>query len=131
MTTKATADWLEAAIVADLGVTCKKGFPAFDQPAIASGAYIEWANTTPDYGQRTGASLDVWQVQIALVVVTDSEIALWAMIDLMEAMAEERTEATISGKRTRVRFAPIERAENPNGLNALRYVAQTIIQFVR
>ena len=131
MTTKATADWLEATIVTDLGVTCKKGFPAFDQPAIASGAYIEWISTTPDYGQRTGASLDVWQVQIGVVVVTANEIALWSMIDLMEAMAESRTEATISSKRTRIRFAPIERAENPNGLSALRYVAQTIIQFVR
>lgn len=131
MTTKATADWLEATIVTDLGITCKKGFPAFDQPAIATGAYIEWASTAPDYGQRAGASLDVWQVQIALIVVTDSEIALWAMIDLMEAMAEERTAATISDKRTRIRFTPIERAENPNGLSALRYVAQTIIQFTR
>ena len=131
MTTKATADWLTAAIIADLGVTCKKGFPAWDQPAIAAGAYIEWAMTTPEYGQRTGSSLDVWQVQIALVVVTDNEVALWAMLDLMEAMAEARIEATISSKRTRIRFAPIERAENPNGLSALRYVAQTIIQFVR
>lgn len=131
MTTKATADWLEATIVTDLGVTCKKGFPAFDQPAIATGAYIEWATTSPMYGERVSASLDKWEVQIALIVVTANEIALWAMIDLMEAMAEERTEATISSKRTRIRFAPIERAENPNGLNALRYVAQTIIQFVR
>jgi len=131
MTTKAVADWLEATIVTDLGVTCKKGFPAFDQPTIASGAYIEWATTSPDYGQRVSASLDKWEGQIALVVVTANEIALWAMLDLIEAMAEERTEAEISSKRTRIRFAPIERAENPNGLSALRYVAQTIIQFVR
>ena len=131
MTTKAVADWLEATIVTDLGITCKKGFPAFDQPAIATGAYIEWATTTPDYGQRVSASLDKWEIQIALVVVTANEIALWAMLDLLEAMAEERTEADISSKRTRIRFAPIERADNPNGLNALRYVAQTIIQFVR
>lgn len=131
MTTKATADWLETAIVADLGVTCKKGFPAFDQPAITTGAYIEWASTSPQYGERVSSSLDRWEVQIALVVVTANEIALWSMIDLMEAMAESRTEATISSKRTRIRFAPIERAENPNGLSALRYVAQTIIQFVR
>lgn len=131
MTTKATADWLAAAVVSDLGTTCKKGFPAWDAPAIAAGAFIEWASTTPDYGMRAGSSLDVWQVQIALVVVTDNEVALWAMLDLMEAMAEARTEATISSKRTRIRFAPIERVDNPNGLDALRYTAQTTIQFVR
>lgn len=131
MTTKAVADWLEATIVTDLGITCKKGFPAFDAPPIATGAYIEWAMTTPDYGVRVSSSLDKWEVQIALVVITSSEIALWAMLDLMEAMASARTAATISSANTRIRFAPIERADNPNRLDALRYTAQTTIQFVR
>lgn len=131
MTTKATADWLTTAVTTDLSTTCKKGFPAWDTPAIAAGAYIEWATTVPEYGVRVSASLDKWEAQFALVVVTANEVALWAMIDLLEAMAESRTEATISSKRTRIRFAPIERVENPNGLEALRYAAQTTIQFVR
>ena len=131
MTTNAVADWLEATIVTDLGVTCKKGFPDFDRPPVATGAHIEWAASTPDYGVRVSSSLDKWEVQIALVVITSSEIALWAMLDLMETMAETRTAAVISGANTRIRFAPIERADNPNRLDALRFVAQTTIQFVR
>lgn len=131
MTTKATADWLAATVVTDLGTTCKKDYPAFDRPEVAAGAYIGWVTTTPEYGVRIGESLSRWQVMMRLLVVTANEVALWAMIDLMETMAETRTEATISSARHRVRFAPIERAENPYEIDALRYAAQTTIQFVR
>lgn len=131
MTTKAVADWLSATVTTDLSVPCKKGFPSWDRPDIAAGAYIEWANTTPEYNVRVGSSVDKWEAQFVMVVVTASEVALWAMLDLVEAMAEARTEATISSARTRIRFAPIERVDNPNGLEALRYAAQTTIQFVR
>ena len=131
MTTKATADWLSATITTDLAVTCKKDMPAFDRPDVAAGAYIGWASTTPEYGVRVSSSLDKWEVQINVLVVTANEVALWAMVDLMEAMAEARTEATISSKRTRIRVAPIERAANPYDTDALRFAASTTIQFVR
>lgn len=131
MTTKACADWLAATIITDLGVTCQKSFPAFDRPDIAAGAYIGWNSTTPMYGERIGSSLDRWEMQIELLVVTANELALWAMIDLIETMAATRTAATISSKDTRIRFAPIERAANEFGIDALRYAAQTTIQFVR
>jgi len=131
MTTKATADWLTATVVSDLGTTCKKDYPAFDRPDIAAGAYIGWATSTPEYGVRVSDSLNRWQIIIRLLVVTANEVALLAMIDLLESMAELRTEAVISNVRHRIRFAPIERAENPFETDALRYAAQTTIQFVR
>ena len=132
MTTKAVADWLIATVESDLSVTdCKKGWPAFDRPNVAAGAYIDWNTTSPMYGERVSASIDRWETQFDLLVVTANEVALWAMLDLMETMAETRTAATISSKGTRIRFAAIERAENPFNNNALRYAAATTIQFVR
>ena len=65
------------------------------------------------------SSIDRWETQFNLLVVTANEVALWAMLDLMETMAETRTAATISSKGTRIRFAPIERADNPFANNAL------------
>ena len=131
MTTKAIADWLAATITTDLGVTCQKSFPAFDRPDVAAGAYIGWNSTTPLYGERVSSSLDRWEMQIELLVVTANELALWAMVDLIETMAAARTMATISSKDTRIRFAPIERATNEFGIDALRFAASTTIQFVR
>lgn len=131
MTTKLTADWLAATIATDLGVTCKKDMPAFDRPDIAAGAYIGWASATPTYDVRIGSSIGTWQDTIGLLVVTTNEVALLAMVDLMKAMVAARTEASIGGARHRVRFAPIERADNPFNTEALRYAATTTVQFVR
>jgi len=41
--TKSVADWLEAAVVADMGIACAKGNAAWSRPAIGtSNGYIEW-----------------------------------------------------------------------------------------
>jgi len=70
-------------------------------------------------------------VQVSLLVITANEVALLAMVDLLEAMATTRTEATISSKRVRVRFAAIQRADNSIAVEALRYAATTTVQFMR
>ena len=60
------------------------------------------------------------KTQFDLLVVTANEVALWAMLDLMETMAETRTAATISSKGTRIRFAPKSNGQtNPFANNAL------------
>ena len=129
MTTRAIVDWLEATVVSDLGVTCQKSMPAFDRPDIATGAYIGWEVTTGEYGARVSASIDKWETQVGLLVITANEGALLAMVDLLETMAATRTEATISNKR--VRFAAIQRADNSIAVEALRYAATTTVQFMR
>ena len=49
MTTKAVADWLIATVESDLRrYRLQKGWPAFDRPDIAAGAYIDWNTTSPD-----------------------------------------------------------------------------------
>ena len=131
MTTKAAADWLNTVIESDLAVTCKKGEPAWDRPDLATGAYIMWNTTDPNYGQRASASLDVWGVAFDVVVVCASEVALWAMIDLVETMAESRTAATISSVTNRVRFGSLTRAPNPYETEAMRYALATTITFMR
>lgn len=133
MTTKATADWLSATVTSDLGVTCQKSMPAFDRPDIVPGAYIGLRTSEPEYTVRVGSSsvINKWEVSLDLLVITANELALWAMIDLMEAMAEARTAATISGNDVSIIFVTIERAANEFGIDALRYAATTTIQFVR
>ena len=60
MTTKAVADWLIATVESDLSVAdCKNGWPAFDRPDIAVGAYIDWNTTSPMYGERVSASIEI------------------------------------------------------------------------
>ena len=131
MTTRAIVDWLEATVVSDLGVTCQKSMPAFDRPDIATGAYIGWEVTTGEYGARVSASLDKWETQVSLLVITANEVAVLAMVDLLEAMAATRTEATISNARVRVRFAALQRADNSIAIEALRYAVSTTVQFMR
>lgn len=129
MTTKAAADWLDTVITSDLSVTCTMGFPAWDRPDIASGAYIEWRQDGPEYDQRTSKALDVWITTFQMVVVTASELALWAMVDAIKTMAAARTEATISNQRTRVRWSTIARAEAQEAtVMALRYAAVATIE---
>jgi len=105
--------------------------PAFDRPDIATGAYIGWEVTTGEYGARVSASLDKWETQVSLLVITANEVALLAMVDLLEAMAATRTEATISNARVRVRFAALQRADNSIAIEALRYAVSTTVQFMR
>lgn len=131
MTTRKTADWLAATIASDLSITCQKSMPAFDRPDVAAGAYIGWISTTPMYGERVSSSLDRWEMQFSLLVVATNELALWTLIDNVEIMAASRVQATIDGASARIRFAPIERAVNEYDTDALRYAAQTTIQFVR
>lgn len=131
MTTKAAAEWLTGVVVSDLRVACAKGHPAWDRPDIAFGAYIEWSDSTAVYGERISSSLDNLKVTFDLVVITANEIALWAMLDRLEAMAETRTRATIDSETCRVRFGPISRASNSFDVETLRYAAETTIQIVR
>jgi len=80
---------------------------------------------------RVSASLDKWETQVSLLVITANEVALLAMVDLLEAMAATRTEATISNARVRVRFAALQRADNSIAIEALRYAVSTTVQFMR
>jgi len=130
MTTKAIGDWLDATIESDLSVTCKLGWPAFDRPDIAAGAYLRLRQSDPVYGERISASVDRFAKAFDVLVVTANEVALWAMNDLLEAMIRARTAASIGGTGYRFTFAAIERAENPYESDALRYAVQTTV-FVR
>lgn len=127
MTTKDIYDAVNTFVASDLSVTCKLGWPAFDQTAIATGAYLRYGQSDPIAGERVSSSVDRFARGFNLLVVTSNEIALMLMNDALEAMVKARTEATIGGTRYRVGYATIERADNPYEVDALRYAVQTTI----
>ena len=96
MTTKTISDWLSTTIASDLSVTCKLGYPAFDRPDIAAGAYLRFRQSDPIVGERVSATVDRFTRAFDVMVITASEVALLAKIDLMEAMVIARTAATAS-----------------------------------
>ncbi|MCB0244986.1 MAG: hypothetical protein KDI12_16350 [Anaerolineae bacterium] len=130
MTTKTISDWLSTTIASDLSVTCKLGYPAFDRPDIAAGAYLRFRQSDPIIGERVSATVDRFTRAFDVMVITASEVALLAKIDLMEAMVIARTAATISGTNRKIAWDTIERADNPYETEAMRYAAQTTV-FVR
>ena len=133
MTTKALADWLTAAVAADLSVTTVKGAAAYARPTTTIGnAYIEWQEVETVEPQTVSRTVTTWATTFRLVVVTGNEIDLWAMVDSMKAMIALRTEATISGARYRARWQAVSRAEpSENTIEALRYAAVTQVSITR
>lgn len=132
MTTKAVADWLAATVSADLALTCAKGFAAWDRPAIANSAFVEWQSNAPGEQLRISSTQDTFTATFQLVVMTASEPALWAMVDSLQAMTKTVSEASISGNRYRVRWTAITRAEQQGQtVEALRYAAVTTVQITR
>lgn len=132
MTTRALADWLTATVESDLGLTCAKGFSAWDRPTLSSGAFIEWQTTAPGDQLRIGSTQDAFTATFQLVVMTANEVALWAVVDLLQAMTKSRTEAMIGSARYRVRWTAITRVEQQaETTEALRYAAVTTAQITR
>lgn len=129
--TKDIADWLEAQIVADVGVTCAKGFSTWSRPAIGtSNAYIEWASDEPEYNARLGKTLDKSATTFTAVFVSSNEIGLWALVDLVRAMARSNGRATINSQPMHVIFSAISRAEpSEETIEALRYAAVATVRF--
>lgn len=132
MTTRALADWLTSTVEADLGMTCGKSFAAWDRPTASNNAFIEWQSVTPGEQLRIGSTQDTFMATFQLVAMTANELALWSVVDLLQAMVKTRTEATIGGARYRVRWSAITRAEQQaETTEALRYAAVTTAQITR
>ena len=132
MTTKAQADWLLATVTADTGLAALKGVPAFDRPATASSAYVEWRQSAPQEATRIGQTVTRWAAQFAVVMVATSEIGMWALVDAAETMIQTRTEASISGVRYRIAWGALSRLEqSEDTIEALRYAAVTIATLTR
>ena len=132
MTTRALADWLTAAVESDLSLTCAKGFSAWDRPTLSSNAFIEWQTTAPGDQLRIGSTQDTFVATFQLVAMTANEVALWAVVDLLQAMVKARTEATVDGARYRVHWSAITRVEQQaETTEALRYAAAITVQITR
>ena len=133
MTTKLAADWLAATITSDMVLTCAKGFSAWDRPAVGtSNAYIEWRSDTPQYGTRISKAQDIYETVFQMVIVSTSEIGLWALIDLAKTMTRARPEATINSTRYKVEWGAFNRAEpSEDAIEALRYAAVTQVTITR
>lgn len=133
MTTKLTADWLAATITSDLGITCAKGSAAWERPTIGtSNAYIEWRSDEPQYGTRISKAQDLHATTFAIVIVSTSEIGLWALIDSAKTMTGARPDASIGGSRYKVQWAAWTRAEpSEDTIEALRYAAVAQVTITR
>ena len=132
MTTKAQADWLIAAVTADLGLAVVKGTPAWDRPATAASAYVEWRQLEPLPATRIGQTVTSTTTQFVVGARATNEVELWALVDSMDAMIKSRTEATISGARYRVAWDAVRRMEQGDEvIEALRYAALTICSMTR
>lgn len=130
--TKNTADWLEAAVTADLGITCAKGNAAWARPAIGtSNAYIEWQSDDPGDSVRASKAVDTGTITFELVVVSTGEIALWALMDSARTMVRTRSgKQTISSTATTVRFGTFARVvPAEDTIEALRYAASALVTF--
>ena len=131
--TKNIADWLEAATVADIGVTsCAKGNAAWARPAIGtSNAYIEWQSDEPGDSVRASKAVDTGTITFELVIVTTNEIALWALMDSARTMARSRSgKQTISSSAVTVRFGAWSRVvPSEDTIEALRYAASANVTF--
>lgn len=131
--TKNVADWLEAAVVADLSVTsCAKGHAAWDRPAIGtSNAYIEWQSDDPGDSVRASKAVDTGTITFELVVVTTSEIRMWNLMDSARTMVRTRSgKQTISSTATTVRFGAFSRVvPSEDTIEALRYAANALVTF--
>lgn len=132
-TTKAIADWLEAAITADLGIACAKGNAAWSRPAIGtSNGYIEWQSDEPQDAARASRAVDTTSIVFELVMVATDEIALWALLDSARTMARSRSgKRTIGGAATTVKFGTFSRVvPSEDTVEALRYAASASVTFV-
>ena len=127
MTTKALADWLAAVLTEDLGTTAVKGSAAYARPATGIGnAYIEWREADPLDAKRIGQTVTRWATQFQVLVTTANEVNLWAVVDGLKAMTQERTEATTGDARCKVAWATISRAlPSEDTIEALRYAVAT------
>lgn len=132
-TTKAIADWLEAAVVADMGIACAKGNAAWSRPAVGtSNGYIEWQSDEPQDAARVSRAVDTTNMVFELVMVTTDEIALWALLDSARAMARSRSgKQIIGGAATTVKFGTFSRVvPSEDTVEALRYAASASVTFV-
>lgn len=130
--TKNVADWLEAAVTADLGVTCAKGNAAWSRPDIGtSNAYIEWQSDEPGDSLRASKAVDTGTITFELVIVSTNEIALWTLMDSARTMVRSRSgKQTISSAATTVRFGTFARiVPSEDTIEALRYAAGARITF--
>ena len=130
--TKNVADWLEAAVAADLGITCAKGNAAWSRPTVGtSNAYIEWQSDNPGDSVRVSKSIDTGTITFELVIVSTSEVALWALLDSARTMVRSRSgKQTISSAATTVRFGAFSRIlPSEDTIEALRYAASAPVTF--
>ena len=133
MTTKVQADWLIATVTSDLGVTnVVKGAPAWDRPSTSTVAYVQWSQSQALEPTRIGQTVTRYTTRFVLTVNTANEIALWTMIDAIEAMMQSRTEATIGGTRYRIEWGVCVRSEPvTETVEALRYAAEITVSMTR
>lgn len=130
--TKNVADWLEAVVTADLGITCAKGNAAWSRPAIGtSNGYIEWQSDEPGDSVRVSKAVDTGTITFELVIVSTNEIALWTLLDSVRTMVRSRSgKQTISSTAVTVRFGTFTRIVPPEDtIEALRYAAGAPVTF--
>lgn len=132
-TTKQIADWLEAAVTADLGITCAKGNAAWSRPTIGtSNGYIEWQSDEPGDSVRQSKAVDTGTITFELVIVTTNEVALWTLLDSARIMVRSRSgKQTISSTAVTVRFGAFNRVvPSEDTIEALRYAAGAPVTFM-
>lgn len=130
--TKNVADWLEAVVTADLGITCAKGNAAWSRPAIGtSNGYIEWQSDEPGDSVRVSKAVDTGTITFELVIVSTNEIALWTLLDSVRTMVRSRSgKQTISSTAVTVRFGTFTRiVPSEDTIEALRYAAGAPVTF--
>lgn len=115
MTTKAIADWIEAAVIAALTVTVYKGFPAWGRPTVTPPcAAILFAEHDPAAGASVGRSHAKSSTAFDVYIYAHDEIALWAQVDALQAYWTANATPSISSARKKLRVSPIERLPADN-----------------
>lgn len=130
--TRNVADWLEATVTADLGLTCAKGNAAWSRPTIGtSNAYIEWQSDDPGDSVRVSNAVDTGRITFELVIVSTNEIALWTILDNVRTMVRARSgKQAISSAAATVQFGAFSRVvPSEDTIEALRYAAGALVTF--
>lgn len=130
MTTKAIADWLDAAVAATLTVTVYKGFPAWGRPTVTVPcAAILFSAHDPAIGATVGRSHAKSSTSFDVYTYAHDEIALWAQVDALQTYWKANATPSISSTRTRLRPAPIERLPADDTPEQARYACRQQVTF--
>ena len=130
MTTKAIADWLDAAVASALTVTVYKGFPAWGRPTVtAPCAAILFAEHDPGAGQSIGRSHAKSSTSFDVYTYAHDEIALWAQVDALQTYWKANATPSISSTRNRLRVSSIERLPADNQPEQARYACRQQVTF--